>query len=102
MDHNPSGGGYSLRTNILATTHAPGSIHRSASRRKNGLLGPQVGPIPQPDFGAGNAKSTDPLLADASMGQFDDAAPPSTQCLAGSKKVTPYLGDRLVATTFIK
>lgn len=92
MDTNPAGGGYSLRTNILTTTHAPGSIHRSASRRKNQLLSPQSEPMPQPDFGrvgGGNAVAASQyvdFLADTSMGQFDDASPSSDHFSAGSEK----------------
>ena len=99
MDHNPTGGSYSLRMNILTTAHAPGLIHRSVSCQKNSLLGPQAGPIPQPHFGRGNARqagnveSINPFLADASMGRLDDPAPSGSECLTGSENVTPYLGD---------
>lgn len=105
MDTNPAGGGYSLRTNILTTTHAPGSIHRSASRRKNQLLSPQPESMPQPDFGrvgGGNAVATSQyvdFLADTSVGQFDDANPSSSHSSAGSEKVaSDVTADNLNST----
>lgn len=113
MNTQQASGGYSLRQNIVTTNHAPGSIHRSASRRKNQLLSSQPGPVPQPDFGAMNtqgapatgqvpnthgtqADELDPF--DTSIGRFDDASTPhadasTTQSLSGAEAVKSYIGE---------
>ena len=56
MNTQQPNGGYGLRQNIVTTNHAPGSIHCSATRRKNHPFGPQPGTVPQPDFGVMNAQ----------------------------------------------
>lgn len=96
METNHVGGGYALRQNILTTSHAPGSIHRSASRRKNNPINLPVG-ISQPDFGAVTLPSDsnfdiDPFTADTSIGQFDDPSSANDSYLAGGETVIPHLG----------
>lgn len=103
MDTNRTGGGYTLRQNILTTAHAPGSIHRSASRRKNPPLGLEGEiPVPRPDFGTAPTPQTsgrnhdfsdDPFLADTSIDQFEDPPSANESHLAGGETVMPYLGQ---------
>lgn len=111
MNTQQPNGGYGLRQNIVTTNHAPGSIHRSATRRKNHPFSPQPGTVPQPDFGVMNAQGApatgqvpnahgaqvdqlDPF--DTSIGQFDDAysAPSATaQSLSGAEAIRTYIGE---------
>jgi len=97
METNHVGGSYALRQNILTTSHAPGSIHRSVSCHKNNPINLPVG-ISQPDFGAVTLQPSnsnfniDPFTADTSIGQFDDPPSANDSYLAGGETVIPYLG----------